>query len=310
MGNVTESCNIDKKMLIRRDYMEKNAYIIVPNKLIYDKNSENNILVYIGISKRRMLLDKTVAITSIVDLCETSNYSIDDRRRKSFYSLIKPALNSFIEMGLIKIDNFDDVKPQTLIKIRLTDGFEPKEKYTPITMQELKTILNCKSYKSLSALVRVYLYVKSLMYMDYRHTNAVISAYYVAREVAARALKISIAKYDRCINTLCDLGLLVCHQTGSYYDYNGIKNAPNIFVLNDEQAESNINGAINRLKYSLLNSEYGNSDEFMPIVYTGKKFKESIEESEEDDEEEYEEDDEFDEDYGDEWGESNPMYKR
>jgi hypothetical protein len=190
-----------------------------------------------------------------------------------------------------------------LFKVRLGDYFNPQNNYTPITLQELNTILDCTEYKAKASLIRVFLYIKSFMYLRYNgNTDDIISAYYVAANVAVYTLGITRGKYDLCINVLCGLGLLVCHQTGSYYNQYGITNAPNVYVLNNKDTEHNISGAISRLKYDLLNPKYGNKDDFMPIVYTGKTIKKDKAESE------FENDTPMDdeEDNG-EWGDRNPM---
>lgn len=255
--------------------MSKENYINIPNELIYKEVYESEILVYIGIAKRRLLFDKMMAVTSIFDLCELSNYSTTDRRKGSFFSSIKFSLQRFRDMGLIEfgrnIQSVDDIRPQGLLQINLTKNFDIEEKYTMITEREINSILNCKTYNSLSSILRTYLYVKSFMLIDYKHPENAISAYYVARKIAANTLKMSLPKYDGCLETLCDLGLLICHQTGSYYTYHGITNAPNIYVLNNDNAMSNVRGALNRLKQELLKPEFGNKDDFMPMVYIGKK---------------------------------------
>ena len=260
--------------------MEKQFYYSIPNEIIYSDPTytEYDLLTYVAISKCKLLYDSSIAHTSIFDICSFSNYSTIDRKENSYLSSIRCTLKLFKDNELIRIDGIketDELKIKALIKMQLTDKFTPTSNYTVLTNEELSVIIGCKEYKATAALLKVYLYIKSLMFIDYNNPNSSISAYYVTEDIACQVLFMSKQKYDICVNTLCALDLLICHQTGSYYDFNGIKNAPNIYVLNNDNVASNIRGALNRLKHDLLKPEFGNKDDFMPIVYTGKKIKKS-----------------------------------
>lgn len=281
---------------------KKQPYIIVPNELIYEHN-EYEVVTFIALSMKRQLMNKSVATTSLKDICQITGYSFIDRNKGSYFSSLKNILVQFCENEWIDDGNLDyqKIKSSELLNIQLGDFFFPESDYTIITVKELNAILNCPEYKSKASLVRVFLYAKSFMQIAYTgDTNSTISAYYVAGDVAADALQMSRNKYDLCINVLCGLNLLICHQTGSYHSEFGIRNAPNIYVLNNEDAQRNIQGGLSRLKYKLLKTGYGNKDkDFMPIVYNGKTIKKKEEPST---------DNVFDdgEDYSD-WGLPNPM---
>lgn len=267
------------------------TFVLVPNDLII-KGSEYELITYISLSMNRQLFDVKKASISIVNICQTMKYSFIDRRKGSYYMSIRKILEQFCERGWIKPYHTDDkkVNPSELMVIELNRFFFPEKNYTSISMQELNDIINCTEYKSKASLIKVFLYIKSFMQMVYKgHTDCVISAYYVVGNVAARALNMSRSKYDACINALCNIGLLICHQTGSYFTQYGITNAPNIYVLANEDATRNISGALNRLKYNLLDDRYGNGEDFMPITHVGKPFQRAD-----------------DSDDG-EWGDPNPM---
>lgn len=258
--------------------MKKQYYYAIPKEIVYSDPAytEYDLLTYITILRCRLLHDNHIAHTSIFNICELSNYSTLDRREESYYSSIKWSLKLFRDNDMIKINGIkevDELRPRAFIKIQLTDKFVPSSNFIQLTDEELNVIIGCKEYKATAALLKVYLYIKSLMFIDYNNPNSSISAYYVTEDIACQVLFMSKQKYDICVNTLCALDLLVCHQTGSYYDFNGIKNAPNIYVLNNDDVAGNIRGALNRLKHDLLKPEFGNKDDFMPIVYTGKKIK-------------------------------------
>lgn len=286
--------------------MDKQSYLTIPNDIIYE-HDEYELITYISLLMNRQLMDTTIVATSIMDICRTARYSCVDRRKNSYYSAIKGILEQFQDNGWItEIIQKDDrakgkINPSELFKIKLGDFFFPETNYTSITIKELNAILNCPEYKSKASLVRVFLYAKSFMQIAYTGgSQSTISAYYVVGDVAANALQMSRNKYDLCINVLCGLNLLICHQTGSYHSEFGIRNAPNIYVLNNEDAQRNIQGGLSRLKYKLLKSGYGNKDkDFMPIVYNGKAIKKK---------EKPTTDNMFDddEDYSD-WGLPNPM---
>ena len=277
-----------------------NQFVAVPNILIY-KGSDYELATFVALSLSKLYIDKSIAAMSIMGLCKKMGYSCIDRRKDSFYSSIKTIITQFKKNGWVS-NCPDKFNPSQFYEIKLNDFFFPESEFTLLSLQELEIILGCKEYKSKTALVKTFLYVKSFMNITYKkNPDSVISAYYVAGTVASRTLGMSRNKYDFCINILCWLGLLVCRQTGSYYDETGIKNAPNIYVLNDDRAEDNIRGAMSRLRYKLLNPQYGNGDNFMPIVYIGKTIKKDKSESNvkdriQDDEE----------DNGD-WGDPNPM---
>lgn len=273
-------------------------HLRIPNSLIND-NDEYALITYMAITINKQLFNRKIAKTSIFDICRLWGYSTTDRRSGSYLSLIKGILADFCDRGWIEIHQPQSkkIKPNELITIKLSDIFFPEKNYTSISMQELNDIINCTEYKSKASLIKVFLYIKSFMFMVYEgHTDSVISAYYVAGNIAADALKMSRSKYDLCVNVLLGIGLLVCHQTGSYRTKYGVVNAPNVYVLNNDDAERNIKGGISRLKYDLLDKRYGNGDDFMPIVYTGKTIKKrdvlELKESDTDD---------------GEWGDSNPM---
>lgn len=293
------------------------SFLLVPNELIY-KGNEYELITYIILSMNRHLFDVKNVKTSIIDICQTAGYSYVDRHDGSYFTCIRKILEQFDKRGWIKLHYPSEKKinPSELIQIRLNDFFFPQKKYTSVVTEDLYTIFKNGNYKNKAALIRVFLYIKSFMQVVYEgRTDCTISAYYVSGNVAAYALNMSRGKYDICIKTLCNTGLIICHQTGSYFNEFGIANAPNIYVLNNEDADRNIRGAINRLRYKLLDDRYGNHEDFMPTTYTGKAFT---------DDEDYGYG--YDYDYNDivtdrvnsqdnndddgEWGDPNPMSQR
>lgn len=283
------------------NYVEKNnQYVSVPNILIY-KGNDYELATFVALSLSKLYIDKSIAAMSVVSLCKKMGYSYTDRRKDSFFSSIKKIITQFEKNGWVS-NCPTKFAPSQFYEIKLNSFFFPDSEFTLLSLQELETILECKEYKSKTALVKTFLYIKSFMNITYNgNPDSIISAFYVAGTVASHTLGMSRGKYDFCVNILCWLGLLICRQTGSYYDETGIKNAPNIYVLNDDRAEDNIRGAMSRLRYKLLNPQYGNKDDFMPIVYIGKTIKKDKTESE------FEDHIQDDEEDNGEWGDRNPM---
>lgn len=283
--------------------MDSNNFYKVPKDYIYEMD-EYELMTYISILDFRTLSDSNKAYLSAKMICDKANYSSTDRRKESYYSLVRKHIHLFLGRNWIKISNpiiTNKINPSECIEVILTDLYIPKEKFIKLSQTEFDTIVNNDKYKNKASLLHVFLYIKSFMYADDKDRNRSISAYYVSGMVASHTLGMSRSKYDACVNTLCELGLLICRQTGSYYDETGIKNAPNIYVLNDDRAEDNIRGAMSRLRYKLLNPQYGNKDDFMPIVYIGKTIKKDKTESE------FEDHIQDDEEDNGEWGDRNPM---
>ena len=244
----------------------------IPTDYIYEVD-EYELMTYIGILNFRTLSDPNKAYLSIKMICDNAGYSSADRRKASYYTFIRKHIHLFLGRKWITISNpivGEKINPSECLEVVLSNSYIPKERFLKLTQKEYDIIINNHQYRNKASLLRVYLYIKSFMFVDNVDSRKSISAYYVAGDIAANTLGMSRSKYDSCVNSLCEIGLLVCRQTGSYYTYHGITNAPNIYVLNNENAENNISGAMSRLKYELLNKKFGNSDEFMPITYIGK----------------------------------------
>lgn len=282
----------------------------IPMRYILESD-EYEVLTYLGLLEARTLSDPNKVYISQKILCENMNYSSVDRRKGSYYSEIRKHLQLFTGRKWIKVDSrvdCENINPSECMNITLSDLYIPSDNYIKLTKDELDIIINNRKYRNRASLLQVFLYIKSFMYVDHKIANRSISAYYVVGNVAARALNISRGKYDVCVNVLCDIGLLICHQTGSYFNEYGISNAPNIYVYNNERARDNIDGALNRLRYKLLDSRYGNGEDFMPITHVGKAFGDD---SQSDDTvSKYTESADNNNDDDGEWGDPNPMSHR
>lgn len=282
----------------------------IPSDYILEAD-EFEILTYIGLLDARTLANPKKIYISQKILCENMNYSSNDRHKGSYFLAIRKHIQLFLGKGWVTIDNrfnCEKINPSECLDITLSDSYIPKDGFIKLTNDERNRIINNYKYKNKASLLQVFLYIKSFMYVDYKMPDRALSAYYVSGNVAAKALNMSRGKYDMCVKVLCDIGLLVCHQTGSYFDKFGITNAPNIYVYNDERAKDNINGALNRLRYKLLDSRYGNGEDFMPITHVGKAFGDDNQANSTVSEYTESADDNNDDDG--EWGDPNPMSHR
>lgn len=262
---------------------KKNDFFVkISNPIYIDVNSgytveQDELITYIGLCHHKKLIDNDIVETSINNICYDANYSFD-RHKGSYLTKIKGHLQTFVDRGWIMVfagSSLERVRNDSCIRLKLLKGFEPQKDYTMLTENEFDNIMEYDGNICKSIVLRVYLFIKSKMFYKSESSGfEKFSAYYMNGDAAINDLKISRERYDNCLNFLVNKGLLAKYETGSYYTkHNSIINAPNVYVLNDKDKIDNINEAVKRLKYKYLKSEYGNGNDFMPIVYTGKKIK-------------------------------------
>ena len=245
-------------------------YCYVPADLCLN-NDKSTILTYVGVS-RYMLLRKcediNYSVFSLRDLCENANYSSTNKQNDSYLRKVRGHLKYFEDRGLLKIvssykSKFNDFTLNDTIKVALNPSFFPKTDFAKISDEEFNTLVG-KSYTvSKEKLVAVYTYIKSYMYDSDEFEIGKFCAFFKDVSSSAHNLNISVHQMDRCLKFYLDNGLLIKYQTGSYKFQGNILNAPNIYVLNNEKAKSNINSALYCLRKHYLKPEYGNKEEFI-----------------------------------------------
>ena len=75
-----------------------------------------------------------------------------------------------------------------------------------------------------------------------------------------RDLHLNRKTVDTCLDAFVDKNIFIKYTTGSYYKGDEPRNAPNIYVIPDENAENNIKALLEELK-----QRYG-VEQFAPII--------------------------------------------
>ena len=254
------------------EYTIDNDYFIrVPNKFLredlFTQYGLNRIflIVWIVIDRHRTLEDKSyLTIGEILDLC---GYRKTRHHPKIVREIIKCLLfldiNKFIQLDFIDIYN---VPYEMAITLKIIPPvFDPLDNFTKIYNQEMDSILwshiNEKYLADKETPLRenvliVYLYIKSFIweksenYISYNYPTA----FWGSIDAMAKDLKMAKKTILNCIYYLItptnnNDPLLVKHETGyiPQEDNKPPKQAPNIYVLNKEGYEKEIQWALNKM---------------------------------------------------------------
>ena len=153
-----------------------------------------------------------------------------------------------------------NLKGNNFVNVTLLNNFDKLDKYTVITANEIDTLLSSKSQIEKANLFGIYLYMKSFMFPrnlspegnDFPDAKDKPTAYWGYIDIMQRDIGTSRETINRCIKEYIKLNLLKKYETGSYIKIeNGkeiTKNAPNIYVLNNEFSKQEIGWALTKLK--------------------------------------------------------------
>lgn len=148
--------------------------------------------------------------------------------------------------------------------------FFPCSDYISLPASSFDKIVKIKTSIKREVLLNTYLYVKSFIYDYQPNSDDTYTPYgfYGNLLLACDELGYTRKTVDACMDLFVICGIFKCYLTGSYKKINGtVANAPNIYVLNDENADKNI-----RLLLEKMQTQY-NVDKFMPQVYKGNSLK-------------------------------------
>lgn len=243
----------------------------IPKSFVKDReNDPTEILTYYAIDKFRLLKDDTTSVVSLQEICKLCGYGVG-RCKYNYLPKARSHLIKFHSLGLIELVGVDISKPirlTDLINVKLNSDFFPTADYVQLTDDEFNTLVNINSTIQKAYLVKAFLNIKSYIYVSPTGSIGKPSAFY--KEIDSLVDETGFTRYtvDKCLEILEQHKLLVKYETGSYKTSNGlIINAPNIYVLNDDNIKDNINMSINRLKNGL------GVDKFLPCVYKTKKIR-------------------------------------
>ena len=245
----------------------KEYFTRVPNEFIQiDIRKKYNLhrifyVVYILIDKHRSYEDKSyIVISEIFDLC---GYKLGKNKPKVFYEIIK-CLLFLNESNMIRItSNFD------IYAVGYTDciqmdiiysNFDATDKFSKITSSQLDFIMMSKSSINKENILMAFLYINSYIFIRPKNKNneEIISdpkskpeAFFRSMESMAKELAISKDTLNQCIQCLTSSSenqkpLLIKREVGSIQPdpKKPPQNVPNIYVLNKEGYEQEIEWAI------------------------------------------------------------------
>ena len=228
------------------------------------------VMIRFCLDRHRTQEDETY--TSLQDICEDCNYTID-RHKGNFLDYVKKTLLSFIQQGLIlqcRGNPPDKASINERLGFVLSDEFSPCSDYISLPASSFDKIVKIKTSIKREVLLNTYLYVKSFIYDYQPNSDNAYTPYgfYGNLLLACDELGYTRKTIDACMDLFVSCGIFKCHLTGSYKKANGtVANAPNIYVLNDENADKNI-----RLLLEKIQTQY-KVDEFMPQVYKGNSLR-------------------------------------
>lgn len=265
--------DFDNFVPIENQYIEnkyKECFTRIPNKLIQTSIKKKYNLhrifyvVYILIDKHRSYEDKSyITISEIFNLC---GYKQDRHKPKIFFEIIKCIL--FLnESNMIKItSDFDiyNVGYNDCIQMDIVcSNFDATDKFSKVTSTQLDFIMMNESSVNKENILMSFLYINSYIYMRQRDTsgNELLSkpqdkpeAFFRSIDSMAKELSMSKDTINQCIQCLTSpIGnknpLLVKKEVGSVQldPKKPPRNVPNIYVLNKEGYEQEIEWAINKM---------------------------------------------------------------
>lgn len=250
-----------------RENNHREYFTRIPNSFIQidirKKYHLNRIfyLVYILIDKHRSYEDQSyITMSEIFNLC---NYKQTRHKPKIFYEIIK-CLLFLNESNMIRItSDFDiySVGYTDCIQMDIIcENFDATDKFSKITSSQLDFIMMSESSINKENILIVFLYINSYIFIRPKNKNneETISnpkskpeAFFRSMESMAKELAISKDTLNQCIQCLTSSSknqkpLLIKREVGSIQPdpKKPPQNVPNIYVLNKEGYEQEIEWAI------------------------------------------------------------------
>lgn len=189
----------------------------------------------------------TVSINYIRDRC---GYSSDNRNKNSFSCYVRNVLKDLIQGSQIVQAYGEDVLTATstsYLEFEILDNFyEMQTKaYAKLTSSVFNTLMSINCNLSKAVLLEVYAYMRSHIIENSQQVYGFCSG---LDKTIVRELGFNRKTVDTCLNAFVESGLFIRYITGSYYANGSPKNAPNIYVLPDENAQINIQSLLEQMK--------------------------------------------------------------
>lgn len=194
---------------------------------------------------------------SLYDLVIQSGYQIN-RTKTGAILPFRQQIQFLVDNNMIQFNTpISNFKGNNFASIKILDDFDSVEDYTIITADEIDTLLQSKTKIEKANLFAIYLYMKSYIFQrnltdigeEFADAPSKPSAFFKSIDSIMQDTGISKETINRCIKEYIHLRLFKCKQTGSYKTSNDKeKNAPNIYVLDNDKAEQEIEWAVEKLK--------------------------------------------------------------
>lgn len=231
----------------------------IPN--IFIRNDLSNTLglnriflvVYVLIDRNRSYENKSyITIGQVLSLCK---YKKSNRKQKVFYEIIKSILflkeNYFINCDFdYRTIGYDECIPIEII----TENFDVKDNFTKIYSMDFDQIFDSATTLSMESILAVYLYIVSFIDNGSDDTRDTPRAFWRSIDKTAKELSMAKKTVKQCIDYLIASSknrsaLLIKREIGNvqFNQNRPPQNAPNIYVLNKEGYEREIELALNKL---------------------------------------------------------------
>lgn len=225
----------------------------------YYENDYKKIMVRLCLERYSNI--EGVCFTSISLICEKCGYSFANRHSKSFSTYVRKVLVSLVknnEITQIYGKTIDSVSATGLVGFYLENKFYniPTKMFAKLSYDVFDTIIGIDYPLSKPTLLKVYTYIRGRIIENEQQAYG----FYGSIERAVKDLDLNRKTIDTCLDLFVTNNLFIKYTTGSCYVNDEPRNIPNIYVLPDEQAESNIKALLEELK-----QRYG-VDEFAPVL--------------------------------------------
>lgn len=231
-----------------------------------DCSDMHEVMIRFCLDRHRDLDDNTSIC--IQQICKECGYSSKSRSIKRFPLVVKEKLSDLLKQGVIeqtfgKSPNLSDFG--NMMSFHLSDDFSPCEGYILLPIIAFETISSYKWQMSKTIPLQLYLYMRSYIYDNNKDDKPY--GFFQDLRITAEVTGISRKRIDKCLQVFIDKGLFVKVEVGSHKNNNNIANAPNLYLLPDENIEKNERELIKMMK------EKYNVEEFMDITSVGNKLR-------------------------------------
>lgn len=275
--------HVNKITFTERSYYKNRINILLEELLLLQKTEfftrfpneyiQGNIKTKYGISRKfyitYILIDKYrsyedyswITIRKVLDFY---GYKTHRNKPKAFHEILD-VLEYMVNNKMIEVkQDFDSISYDTGIEIKINpDNFDFKNDFSKLTSTQFDFIMMNESSINRENILIAFLYINSYIYIRQRDKNGneLLSkpqdkpeAFYRSLETMSKDLSMSKDTINQCIQYLTSsIGdkepLLIKQEVGSVQPdpKKPPKNVPNIYVLNNERYEQEIEWAIEKM---------------------------------------------------------------